>query len=108
MGLRVSDLVPLTVQEVRGKTHLVITEQKTKKMKRFLIPRATREMIEDYTRDMSLSAWLFLSQKGNSQIAIFSYFHHTRPIECFRSTWKGRHWHAYDAKNVRVSSLQTT
>lgn len=69
VGLRVSDLVPLTVQEVRGKTHLVITEQKTKKTKRFLIPRATREMIEDYTRDMSPSAWLFPSQKGNGHIS---------------------------------------
>ncbi len=73
IGLRVSDLVPLMVQDVRGKTHLVMTEQKTKKTKRFLIPRATREMIEDYTRDMSPSAWLFpSSQKGNSHI-----FHHT-------------------------------
>lgn len=50
---RVSDLVPLKVDDVRGKTHLVITEQKTKKTKRFLIPRATKELIENYTRDMS-------------------------------------------------------
>lgn len=65
VGLRVSDLPPLKVENVRGKTYLVITEQKTKKTKRFLIPRVTRELIESYTRDMSPSAWLFPSQKGN-------------------------------------------
>ncbi|WP_397537697.1 tyrosine-type recombinase/integrase [Rummeliibacillus pycnus] len=65
-----SYLVPLMIQDVRGKTHLVITEQKTKKTKLFLIPRATRELIKDYTRDMSSSTCLFPNQKGNSHISI--------------------------------------
>lgn len=68
-GLRVSDIVPLKVTDVRGKTHLIITEQKTGKAKRFLIPKATREEIDAYTRDMEPSDYLFASRKGNSHIS---------------------------------------
>ncbi|GGG34253.1 hypothetical protein GCM10007425_31220 [Lysinibacillus alkalisoli] len=51
-GLRVSDLVPLKVKDVKGKGHLVITEGKTGKPKRFMIPKVIRETIEDYIRGM--------------------------------------------------------
>lgn len=47
-GLRVSDLVPLKVKDVKGKIHLVITEKKTGKPKRFMVPKAIREAIEGY------------------------------------------------------------
>ena len=68
-GLRVSDIVPLKVSDVRGKTHVLITEKKTGKHKRFMIPRATREEIESYTRDMEGEAYLFPSRQGGSHIS---------------------------------------
>lgn len=68
-GLRVSDIVRLKVKELKGKTHLVITEQKTGKTKRFMIPKPTREAIEEYTRGMDKDDYLFASRKGNSHIS---------------------------------------
>lgn len=68
-GLRVSDLVPLKVKDVKGKVHLVITEQKTGKAKRFMLPKATREVIEDYIRGMQDEDYLFPSRKGNGPIS---------------------------------------
>jgi integrase len=68
-GLRVSDIVPLKVKDVKGKTHLVITEQKTGKTKRFMIPKVTRETIEDYIRGMNEENYLFPSRKGSSYIS---------------------------------------
>lgn len=68
-GLRVSDLVPLKVKDVKGKVHLVITEQKTGKAKRFMLPKVTREAIEDYIRGMQEEDCLFSSRKGNGPIS---------------------------------------
>lgn len=68
-GLRVSDIVPLRVIDVKGKSHLIITEQKTGKSKRFLLPKATREAIEDYVRGMEDEDYLFASRKGSSHIS---------------------------------------
>ncbi|MFJ5625688.1 site-specific integrase [Peribacillus loiseleuriae] len=67
-GLRVSDMVPLTVGDVRGKTHVVIREKKTNKTKRFMLPVKLREEIEDYTAHMSDGEYLFASRKGNGPI----------------------------------------
>ncbi len=64
-GLRVSDMVPLTVGDVRGTTHVVIREKKTNKTKRFMLPVKLREEIEDYTAHMSDGEYLFASRKGN-------------------------------------------
>ena len=69
IGLRVSDIVPLQVKDVKDKTHVVITEKKTGKTKRFMIPIATREAIEDYTRTMNKDDYLFASRKGNGHIS---------------------------------------
>ena len=74
-GLRVSDIVPLRVADVRDQTHIVIIEQKTKetkkkdKTKRLRLPSALRDEIAVYTRDMSPSDYLFPSRKGDSYIS---------------------------------------
>ncbi|MBC9721081.1 MAG: site-specific integrase [Lactobacillus sp.] len=68
-GLRISDIVPLKVKDVRGKQHLFIVEKKTGKTKRFLLPRATREAIEEYTRGMNDEDYLFPSRKGTNPIS---------------------------------------
>ena len=62
-GLRVSDIVPLTVGDVRDKSHVVIREKKTNKTKRFMLPVKLREEIEDYTAHMSDGEYLFPSRK---------------------------------------------
>ncbi|HWL25792.1 MAG TPA: site-specific integrase [Ureibacillus sp.] len=67
-GLRISDIVPLKVRDVKDKSHLVITEKKTGKSKRFLIPKATRDLIKDYIRGMNDEEYLFESRKGKGHI----------------------------------------
>lgn len=68
-GLRISDIVPLKVSDVKGKTHLTLREKKTDKPKRFMLPSALREEISDYTRGMSDEDYLFASRKGSSHIS---------------------------------------
>ena len=68
-GLRVSDIVPLRVKDVKNKKHVSIIEKKTQKTKRFLLPKTLREEIEDYTRDMEPGDYLFASRKGGGHIS---------------------------------------
>ncbi|MCZ0701950.1 site-specific integrase [Natronobacillus azotifigens] len=62
-GLRISDLLPLRVQDVRGKTHIIMKETKTRKNKRFLINMELRNIIVAYTSEMSDEDYLFPSHK---------------------------------------------
>ena len=63
-GLRISDLLKLRVIDVRGKSHVEIKEQKTGKVKRFPILGGLQVLIDDYTRNRSLSNYLFESRNG--------------------------------------------
>lgn len=62
-GLRISDILPLKVSDVRGKSHLLITEKKTGKRKRFKINQGLREAIQSYTQGMDDDDYLFASSK---------------------------------------------
>ncbi len=67
-GLRISDILPLKVADVRGKTHILITERKTGKRKRFKINDKLRKAIEKYTEGMQPSDYLFASSKRQQPI----------------------------------------
>ncbi|CQR47555.1 Tyrosine recombinase XerD [Paraliobacillus sp. PM-2] len=67
-GLRISDLLPLRVGDVKGQTHIVIKETKTRKMKRFLINLELRNLIYDYTMNMRMEDYLFPSHKTDLPI----------------------------------------
>lgn len=62
-GLRISDILPLKVADVRGKSHILITEKKTGKRKRFKINQALQEAIMSYTQGMDNNDYLFASEK---------------------------------------------
>lgn len=62
-GLRISDILPLKVADVRDKSHLVITEKKTGKPKRFKINQALRDSIQSYTAGLEDEDFLFTSEK---------------------------------------------
>ena len=68
-GLRVSDIVKLKVKDVRGKTHIMIKETKTRKTKRFSLFAHLRQEIEQYIRGMHDDDYLFPSRKGNRPIS---------------------------------------
>jgi integrase len=62
-GLRISDLLPLRVCDVKDKTHITIKEKKTSKEKRFKINSNLRTVIDDYIRRMEEDEFLFASRK---------------------------------------------
>ena len=66
-GLRISDILPLKVGDVKG-THIVIKEKKTSKNKRFKINGALRRELDKYIANMNDDDYLFPSRKGDKPI----------------------------------------
>jgi integrase len=63
-GFRVSDILSLQVEDVKGKTHIKITERKTGKKKKALINDRLRENIDDYIFQKEESEYLFSGREG--------------------------------------------
>jgi integrase len=68
VGCRISDLLQLKVKDIRGKSHLVIEEEKTGKTKRFFLNKSLQNIIGLYTQGMDSNDWLFPSRKGDKPI----------------------------------------
>lgn len=68
VGLRVSDILPLQVQDIQGKTHIRIKERKTGKSHNIYVNEYLRDEIVKYTATMKPLELLFPSRKGNSYI----------------------------------------
>lgn len=62
-GLRISDLLQLKVGQTKN-SHIIITEGKTGKRKRFPINLYLRELLDEYTIGMNDDDYLFPSRKG--------------------------------------------
>lgn len=72
VGLRISDIIKLKVQDVmeytgKIKTHIEITEEKTKKTKRFKINPLLAEELYQYVRNLNMSDYIFQSRNGNNR-----------------------------------------
>lgn len=64
-GLRISDIVPLKVDQLRNKEYLIIrAEKKTGKRRSLIINKAIKDVIEEYYHDSEGDEYLFKSQKG--------------------------------------------
>jgi len=63
-GIRISDILKLQVCDVLNSSHIVIKEQKTGKVKRFVINKDLRSEILRYTENMEENEYLFHSKKG--------------------------------------------
>ena len=69
-GLRISDLLNLTVEDVKGKDRIAIREQKTGKTKNFPLSEKSKEIIASYIKQGALdSGYLFPSRKGSAPIS---------------------------------------
>lgn len=69
-GLRISDLLSLTVDDVKGKDRISIREQKTGKVKDFPLSDNSKKIIADYLKESNLSSGcLFPSRKGSKPIS---------------------------------------
>ena len=68
-GLRISDLLSLTVEDVKGKVRIVLIEGKTDKLKSFPLSDTCKKAIAEYLKNTNLkSGTLFPSRKGGTPI----------------------------------------
>ncbi|MEX3715402.1 site-specific integrase [Cytobacillus horneckiae] len=67
-GLRISDLLTLKVGDVRERSHIIINEQKTGKLKRFKINKELQHHISDFTISKDAAEYLFKSRRGSDRI----------------------------------------
>ena len=73
-GLRISDIVALNVGDVRNKTHIQITEQKTGKFKKFPINSKLKPMIEEFTKNKKPDDPLFTTIFSNRMDRFGAYY----------------------------------
>lgn len=68
-GLRISDLLELTIEQVRDKDRIKIREEKTNKVRDYPIPGHCKKVIADYLKTTGLTTGpLFPSRKGDKHI----------------------------------------
>ena len=67
-GLRISDILPLKVADVRNRDSISIREEKTDKVKTFPLNDAIKEVLIPYIAGMPDDAFLFQSRQGHSHI----------------------------------------
>ena len=67
-GLRISDILKLKVRDVCNKDYIEITEQKTRKYKKFPITNSFKSYLNEYIMNKSAEEWLFPSQRGKKSI----------------------------------------
>jgi integrase len=68
-GLRIGDILPLRVCEVKAATHLKVREKKTGNSRRILITDTLRNEIEKYCRTLGDTDYLFPSRNGDKPIS---------------------------------------
>lgn len=71
VGLRVGDLLRLKVRDVTEGTHISLIEEKTGKVRRFLVNNALKKELNKYVRKYGLQPddYLFKSRKGTEPIS---------------------------------------
>lgn len=73
-GLRISDILRLNVENVRNKTHIQITEQKTGKFKKFPINSKLQPMLKEFIKGRNGKDPLFLSYWGRRLDRVTAYY----------------------------------
>ena len=76
VGLRVSDLLQLKVFDVLNRANIVITEKKTKKVKKFYVNETVNQLVEAFVKSENITdaeAYLFESRKGGPISRIQAY-----------------------------------
>lgn len=77
-GLRISDILPLKVKDVKDQGYIILIEKKTGKSKRFIINNDLKAEIQDYIKGMSPDDFLFPSRmrgKPLSRIRAYAILH---------------------------------
>ena len=95
-GLRISDILRLNVNDVKSKTYIYITEQKTGKFKRIPINSKLKIMIKTYVKEKKENTPLFTNSRNN-RLDRFSAYH------IIKNAWESRN--PYFKKDIRISPL---
>lgn len=66
-GLRISDILPLKVRDVKNKKYIKLREDKTNKFKQIEINAALKKVFKDYCKDKKDHEVLFKSRVGINQ-----------------------------------------
>ncbi|MEF3312654.1 site-specific integrase [Paenibacillus sp. GYB004] len=74
-GLRISDILPLRVMDVKYTKHLKVREKKTGNARKTIITDTLRNEIEKYTKRYADSDYLFPSKKGGAPISRIQAWH---------------------------------
>lgn len=67
IGLRITDIINLTVWDVKNKSEIVVKEERSSEPTSFLISPEIRDEIEKYTLGMTGGELLFASKKGGKR-----------------------------------------
>ena len=67
VGLRIGDLLPLKVGDVRERSHIIIREQKTGKEKKFRINENLQREVSNYVQELNDEDYLFPSRQGRKR-----------------------------------------
>lgn len=65
-GLRISDLLRLRVRDVKDKSHITLTEKKTKKARKILINKELKMELKQYCKGKQHYEYLFTSREGGN------------------------------------------
>lgn len=68
-GLRISDILPLRVSDVKGKKVLYIKEKKTKKTRKVILLKQLQVIIDEYCKEMKPGDYLFRSARTRKPIS---------------------------------------
>jgi len=67
-GLRISDILPFRVADVRGKDFIKLREKKRKRERKIEINKELKAILNDYIKDKADHEYLFASRKGGKPI----------------------------------------
>lgn len=65
-GLRISDLLRLRVRDVKDRSHITITEKKTKKSRKILINKELKIELKEFCKGKQHYEYLFTSREGGN------------------------------------------
>lgn len=68
-GLRISDLLKLTLDDVAERDRISVKEEKTGKTKDFPLSDLCKKVIKEYLKNSNPQRWLFPSRKGEKPIS---------------------------------------
>lgn len=75
IGIKITDILNLTVWDVKNKSHIMVKEDRTSKPKSFLIYPDVKDNINKFIDGMAIGELLFATRKGGSKPITNLYVH---------------------------------